>query len=110
MSTDDPTPNPGESSTAPVYKRIVLKLSGESFQGSQGFGIDAETVHAIAREVKEVSDLGIQMAIRKHYRKRKLPKPAQMEKIAKCWEPYRSVAAWYLWRSLDIKTLEGSQK
>jgi DNA-3-methyladenine glycosylase II len=50
-------------------------------------------------------DLGIQMAIRKHYRKRKLPKPTQMEKIAKRWEPYRSVACWYLWRSLDIKTL-----
>ena len=50
-------------------------------------------------------DLGIQMAIRKHYRKRKLPKPAQMQKIAKPWEPYRSVACWYLWRSLDIKTL-----
>jgi DNA-3-methyladenine glycosylase II len=50
-------------------------------------------------------DLGIQMAIRKHYRKRKLPKPAQMEKLAKCWEPYRSVACWYLWRSLDVKTL-----
>jgi DNA-3-methyladenine glycosylase II len=49
-------------------------------------------------------DLGIQMAMRKHYRKRKLPKPAHMEKIAKCWEPYRSVACWYLWRSLDIKT------
>jgi DNA-3-methyladenine glycosylase II len=46
-------------------------------------------------------DLGIQMAIRKHYRKRKLPKPAQMEKLARCWEPYRSVACWYLWRSLD---------
>lgn len=60
--------------------------------------------------VLPTGDLGIQMAIRKHYRKRKLPKPAQMEKIAKCWEPYRSVAAWYLWRSLDIKTLEGSQK
>jgi uridylate kinase len=63
MSTDDSTPNPSNSSPAPVYKRIVLKLSGESFQGSQGFGIDAETVHAIAREVKEVSDLGIEMAI-----------------------------------------------
>jgi DNA-3-methyladenine glycosylase II len=50
-------------------------------------------------------DLGIQMAICKHYRKRKLPKPTQMEKIAKRWEPYRSVACWYLWRSLDIKTL-----
>lgn len=55
--------------------------------------------------VLPTGDLGIQMAIRKHYRKRKLPKPAQMEKIAKCWEPYRSVACWYLWRSMDIKTL-----
>jgi 3-methyladenine DNA glycosylase/8-oxoguanine DNA glycosylase len=38
-------------------------------------------------------------------RKVKLPTPEQMEKIAKCWEPYRSVACWYLWRSLDMKTL-----
>jgi len=63
MSKDDRTPNRGSDSPAPIYRRIVLKLSGESFQGSQGFGIDAETVHSIAREVKEVSDLGIQMAI-----------------------------------------------
>jgi uridylate kinase len=63
MSNDDRTPNPYGTSPAPIYRRIVLKLSGESFQGSQGFGIDAETVHSIAREVKEVSDLGIQMAI-----------------------------------------------
>jgi uridylate kinase len=63
MSKDDRTPNHGTSTPAPIYKRIVLKLSGESFQGSQGFGIDAETVHSIAREVKEVNDLGIQMAI-----------------------------------------------
>jgi DNA-3-methyladenine glycosylase II len=38
-------------------------------------------------------------------RKVKLPTPEQMEKIAKPWEPYRSVACWYLWRSLDMKTL-----
>jgi uridylate kinase len=63
MSNDDQTPNQNSTSHAPLYGRIVLKLSGESFQGSQGFGIDAETVHSIAREVKEVSDLGIQMAI-----------------------------------------------
>jgi uridylate kinase len=63
MSKDDPTPNPSGTASAPIYRRIVLKLSGESFQGTQGFGIDAETVHSIAREVKEVSDLGIQMAI-----------------------------------------------
>ncbi|HKD03395.1 MAG TPA: DNA-3-methyladenine glycosylase [Terriglobales bacterium] len=55
--------------------------------------------------VLPTGDLGIQMAIRKLYRKRKLPKPAQMEKIARAWEPYRSVACWYLWRSMDMKTL-----
>ena len=55
--------------------------------------------------VLPTGDYGIQAAIRKHYKKRKMPKPAQMEKIAKAWEPYRSVACWYLWRSLDIKTM-----
>ena len=50
-------------------------------------------------------DFAVQMAIKKHYKKRKMPKPLQMEKIAKCWEPYRSIACWYLWRSLDVKTV-----
>jgi DNA-3-methyladenine glycosylase II len=54
--------------------------------------------------VLPTGDFGIQMAIKKHYNKRKMPKPVQMEKIAKPWEPYRSIACWYLWRSLDIKT------
>ena len=47
----------------PVYTRIVLKLSGESFQGPQGFGIHGETVQAIASELKDVVDLGVQIAI-----------------------------------------------
>ena len=47
----------------PVYSRIVLKLSGESFQGPQGFGIHGETIQAIARELKEVHALGVQIAI-----------------------------------------------
>jgi DNA-3-methyladenine glycosylase II len=55
--------------------------------------------------VLPTGDYGVQSAVKKHYKKRKLPKPAQMEKIAKAWEPYRSVACWYLWRSLDIKTM-----
>jgi 3-methyladenine DNA glycosylase/8-oxoguanine DNA glycosylase len=46
-------------------------------------------------------DFGVRTAIRKHYRKRKLPTPKQIEKLAKNWHPYCSVAAWYLWRSLD---------
>ena len=55
--------------------------------------------------VLPTGDFGLQMAIKKHYNKRNLPKPVQMEKIAKPWEPYRSIACWYLWRSLDIKTV-----
>jgi DNA-3-methyladenine glycosylase II len=56
-------------------------------------------------DVLPTGDYGVQAAIKKHYRKRKLPKPEVMEKIARAWSPYRSVACWYLWRSLDIKTL-----
>src|SRR6201994_5225991 len=47
----------------PIYKRIVLKLSGESLQGPQGFGIHGETVRAIAQELKEVHELGVEVAI-----------------------------------------------
>ena len=55
--------------------------------------------------VLPTGDYGVQVAVKKHYKKRKLPKPKDLEKIAKCWEPYRSIACWYLWRSLDIKTV-----
>src|SRR6202165_5121522 len=47
----------------PVYQRILLKLSGESLQGPQGFGIHGETIQAIARELKDVHALGVQVAI-----------------------------------------------
>lgn len=55
--------------------------------------------------VLPTGDYGLQMAMKKHYKKRKLPKPEDMEKIARAWEPYRSTACWYMWRSLEIKTL-----
>ena len=55
--------------------------------------------------VLPTGDYGVQVAVKKHYKKRKLPKPKDMEKIARAWEPYRSIACWYMWRSLDIKTL-----
>jgi len=80
--------------------------------------------------VLPTGDFGIRMAIHKQYleraAKRKngtgrsknkktvaklskekitLPTPEQIEQIAKRWEPYRSIACWYLWRSLDVKTI-----
>lgn len=48
-------------------------------------------------------DLGVRAAIRKLYRKRSLPKPRQLAKYEKLWQPYASVASWYCWRSLEFK-------
>jgi len=56
-------------------------------------------------DILPAGDYGVQAAIKKHYKKRKWPKPDVMHKIAKPWAPYRSVACWYLWRSLDLKTM-----
>ncbi len=47
----------------PKYKRILLKLSGESLAGSQGHGIDFDTVNAICRPIKECVDMGVEVAI-----------------------------------------------
>lgn len=47
----------------PVYKRILLKISGESLAGQMGYGIHGETIQAIARELKEVHELGVEIAL-----------------------------------------------
>lgn len=49
-----------------------------------------------------VGDLGVRTAIQRQYKKRKLPKPEHIEKLAVNWHPYCSFACWYLWRSLDL--------
>lgn len=49
--------------TEPKYKRVILKLSGEAIAGDKEFGIDPETIKAIAQEIKEVHDLGVELAI-----------------------------------------------
>ena len=48
---------------APIYKRILLKLSGEALAGNQGFGVDSQRVHEIAGEVADVHRLGVEIAI-----------------------------------------------
>jgi len=47
----------------PVYKRIVLKLSGEAFQGDLPSGIDSKVVHSMAKRIKEIKDMGVETAI-----------------------------------------------
>ena len=52
-------------------------------------------------DVLPVGDLGIVNATRKAYGMKKTPTPDRLRKIGEAWRPYRSVACWYLWRSLD---------
>jgi len=47
----------------PCYKRVLLKLSGEALGGDQGYGIDPNTITAIAREVKQVVELGVELCL-----------------------------------------------
>lgn len=46
-----------------MFKRILLKLSGEALQGSLGFGIDPKVMQSMAQEIKEVTEMGIQVAL-----------------------------------------------
>ncbi|MGB2706072.1 MAG: UMP kinase, partial [Candidatus Omnitrophota bacterium] len=47
----------------PKYKRIVLKISGEALEGKKGYGIDSDVMLSIARQIKEVKDLGVEIAV-----------------------------------------------
>ena len=48
---------------APAYKRILLKLSGEALMGDDAYGINRATISRIVNEVKEIVDLGVQVAV-----------------------------------------------
>jgi len=81
-------------------EEVIVMLTGIK-------GIGLWTAHmflifALRRpNILATGDLGVQTAIKKAYRKRKMPTPKDIEKIAKAWHPYCSVACWYLWRSLE---------
>ena len=59
--TDSQTALPGQGSTR--WKRVLLKLSGESFAGNQRFGISYETVASVAEDIKSVRELGVEVAV-----------------------------------------------
>jgi DNA-3-methyladenine glycosylase II len=57
-------------------------------------------------DVLPVGDLGIVKAVQRAYRLRKVPSPARLLRLGESWRPYRSVACWYLWASLDNAPLQ----
>lgn len=51
------------SDPRPVYKRVLLKLSGEALLGRETYGVDPEMIGRIARDIRDVSRLGVEMAV-----------------------------------------------
>ncbi|MDA8066501.1 MAG: UMP kinase [Thermaerobacter sp.] len=51
------------SKVQPKYRRVVLKLSGEALAGGAGYGIDPEVVVSIARQIREIRELGVQVGV-----------------------------------------------
>jgi DNA-3-methyladenine glycosylase II len=60
-------------------------------------------------DVLPVADLGILKAVQHLYRLRKRPSPKKLLEIGEPWRPYRSVACWYLWRSLTVGKAPGPE-
>src|SRR5512139_177552 len=51
------------AANTPAYQRILLKLSGEALAGRQGYGIDPDVLSGIAAEIRDVVELGVQVAV-----------------------------------------------
>ncbi len=79
-------------------------------------GIGVWTAHmflifALRRpDILPTLDLGVRTAAKKLYNLAALPGHAELEQIGEAWRPYRSVASWYLWRSLELKTVRRSSR
>jgi DNA-3-methyladenine glycosylase II len=121
--TDDQLRTAGLSRQKSAYLRdLALKVtSGELPIASLDALPDEDVIQAIVKvkglgrwsaemflmfrlrrpDVLPVDDLGIVVAIQRLYKLRARPKPDRIRKIGEAWRPYRTVACWYLWRSLE---------
>ena len=73
-----------------------------SIKGIGPWTVDMFLMFGLGRmDVLPVGDYGVKSGVQKLFGLVALPKPAELERIAEPWKPYRSMAAWYVWRSLD---------
>lgn len=95
-----------------INPRVFSRLSDEEIREHlirvKGIGrwtADMFLMFFLNREdVLPTGDLGIQKGFQKIFRMKKLPTEAEMLKRAERWQPYRTVASWYLWRVVDTET------
>jgi len=71
-------------------------------RGIGPWSVDMFLMFALARpDVLPVGDLGVRKGMQRHFKLRKLPEADRMQALAAPWRPYRTVAAWYMWRILE---------
>jgi len=77
--------------------RVLTSLKGVGVWTAQMF-----LIFALRRkDVLPSGDLGVRAAVRKAYGFEALPTPSEVDTVGEKWRPYRTVASWYLWRSLE---------
>ncbi len=97
-----------------VNARRIPHLDDDAIVASvtQIRGVGEWTAHmllmfALGRpDVLPVGDYGVRKGAQKLYRLRDLPKPDRLAKLAEPWRPFRTVGSWYLWRALELTTLD----
>lgn len=86
-------------------RRLEDEAVIEALTAVKGIGRWTAEMYLIFRlgrpDVLPVHDYGIRKALQAAYRLKKLPDPAWMRRKAEPWRPYRTIACWYLWRSLE---------
>jgi DNA-3-methyladenine glycosylase II len=71
-------------------------------RGIGPWSVDMFLMFALARpDVLPVGDLGVRKGMQRHFRLRALPEAPRMLQLARPWQPYRTVGAWYMWRILE---------
>jgi len=99
--TLDGTVPSGRALTRMEDEEIVERLT--AVRGIGRWTVEMLLIFELGRlDVWPVADYGVQKGFAKTFGRKKLPTPKQFLKIGEKWRPYRSVAAWYFWRALDI--------
>ena len=82
-------------------EEIILRLT--EVRGIGRWTVEMLLLFDLGRpDVWPVDDYGVRKGFAKIFGRRKLPTPKQLMKFGKKWRPYRSMAAWYFWRALDV--------
>lgn len=101
--------NPDLLPSIPSLDDDAIREQLTVIKGIGPWTVDMYLLFGLSRpDVLAVGDYGIKVAVKNQFRLRKLPDAVKMTRLAKPWRPYRSIASWYLWRSLDpVKGGEG---